>query len=150
LHRSQYSPSVLDSQSWCIHLHLSHTSSKSYNLSAKLRLSHLQTQTSCALNITYSKQTENRKYLCSYKSGQTCRNTSSHKCLAMYAQTYVGLLCCVCSGSIVAVSLYRAGTVISRLLLFMRDQIVQKINKIMQAYTFDAIVPAVQLVNTND
>ena len=26
---------------------------------------------------------------------QTCRSKSSHKCLAIYAQTNVGLLCCV-------------------------------------------------------
>jgi len=39
-------------------------------------------------------------YSCrSYKSGQTCRIKCSHTCLAMYAQTNVGLLCCVDYGS---------------------------------------------------
>ena len=38
----------------------------------------------------------------SYKSGQTCRIKCSQTGLAMYAQTNVGLLCCVGSGSNVA------------------------------------------------
>jgi len=34
-----------------------------------------------SLHITYNKQTENKKSLCSYKSGQTCRIKCSHTCL---------------------------------------------------------------------
>jgi hypothetical protein len=77
----------------------SYTSSKGYYLSGKIHLSHHQTRTSCTVHITYNKQTENRK------SGQTCRITSSHACLAMYVQTNVRLPCCVGSGSSVAATL---------------------------------------------
>ena len=41
-------------------------------------------------------------YRCSYKSGQTCRIKCNRTCLAMYAQTNVGLLCCVGADSNVA------------------------------------------------
>jgi hypothetical protein len=56
------------------------------------------TRTSCTIHITYNKQTENTKSLCSYRTGQTCRLNVATR-LAMYAQTSVGLLCCVGSAS---------------------------------------------------
>ena len=34
-----------------------------------------------SLHITYNKQSENHKSLCSYKFGQTCRIKCSHMCL---------------------------------------------------------------------
>jgi hypothetical protein len=77
----------------------SRTSNKGYNLPATIRPSLPQTRRSCTVHITYSKQTDNRKHLWSYRSGQICRIKCSQACLAMYDPTNVSLLCCVGSGS---------------------------------------------------
>jgi len=66
---------------------------------------------SCNVHITYNKQTEEKKSFCSWKSGQTCQIKSSHTCLVMYAQASVGFLCCVSSGSSIAIPLSWIGFV---------------------------------------
>ena len=48
-----------------------------------------------SLHITYNKQTENKKSLCSCKSGQTCRIKYSHMCLRCIPRQM--LVCCVVS-----------------------------------------------------
>jgi len=68
---------------------------------------HHQTLTSCTVHITYNSETEEKKSFCRQKSVHTCRIQSSHTYLAMYAQTNVGLLCCVGSGSSVTVAFRR-------------------------------------------
>jgi len=48
-----------------------------------------------SLHITYNKQTENKKSLCSCKSGQTCHVKCSHTCLRFIPRQM--LVCCVVS-----------------------------------------------------
>jgi hypothetical protein len=65
LHSLKYSPSVLDSQSWCIHRLLLFAYFKEKLLSAKIRPIHHPARTSCTVHVTCNEGTENKKPLCS-------------------------------------------------------------------------------------
>jgi hypothetical protein len=95
LHSLKYSPSFLESQSWGIHRCLQFTYFKQRLLSInKVSPSHQRTHNSCTVHITYNKPTRTG-------SPFIARSLDIHvglkvaTRLTMYAQTNVGLLCCV-------------------------------------------------------